>query len=131
MPCFDNRRLTTTWMCNIRLQAPNLARKCDISHWLSCGLDGQADGRTGGRTVNAWIDNQSFLALGLRSRALGGRLIFINWYCMQDYNVKIQLESTLKFLLLFLFGPFLQCLQPLLFLYVTCHFFAVKVDKAL
>ena len=33
-----------------------LARKCDISHWLPCGLDGRADGRTDGRTVNAGID---------------------------------------------------------------------------
>ena len=44
-------------MCNIRLQAPTLARKRNISHWLACGADGltgeltgeRADGRAGGR----------------------------------------------------------------------------------
>ena len=55
----------------------------------------------------------------LRSRARGGPLIFINWYCMQDYNLKIHLEGTLKFLLLFLFRSFLQLSQPLSVLYVT------------
>ena len=29
--CFDSCQLTTTWMCNITLQAPTLARKSDIS----------------------------------------------------------------------------------------------------
>ena len=43
--------LTTTWMCNIRLQAPTLAKKCHISHWFSCGADRRAGGRVGGRTV--------------------------------------------------------------------------------
>ena len=57
--------------------------------------------------------------MGLRSRARGGPLTFINWYCMQDYNLKIQFEGTLKFLLLFLFRSFLQFLQPLSVLYVT------------
>ena len=37
--CFDSCQLTTTWMCNIRLQAPKLARKCNISHWLPCDAD--------------------------------------------------------------------------------------------
>ena len=37
--CFDSCHLTTTWMWNIRLQAPKLARKCNIPHWLSCGAD--------------------------------------------------------------------------------------------
>ena len=31
-------------MCNITLQAPTLARKCDISPWLPCGADGGTDG---------------------------------------------------------------------------------------
>ena len=31
-------------MCNITLQAPTLARKCDISPWLLCGADGGTDG---------------------------------------------------------------------------------------
>ena len=31
IPCFDSCQLTTTWMCNITLQAPTLARKSDIS----------------------------------------------------------------------------------------------------
>ena len=29
-------------MYNIRLQAPKLARKCEIKHWYACGTDGQA-----------------------------------------------------------------------------------------
>ena len=37
-------------MCNIRLKALTLARKCEIAHWLTstCGADGQVDGRTDG-----------------------------------------------------------------------------------
>ena len=31
-----------TWMCNIRLQAPTLAKKCKILHWLPCDADGQS-----------------------------------------------------------------------------------------
>ena len=31
-------------MYNIRLQAPKLARKCEIKHWYACGADGQAIG---------------------------------------------------------------------------------------
>ena len=37
--CFDSGQLTTTWMWNIRLQGPKLARKCNISHWFPCGAD--------------------------------------------------------------------------------------------
>ena len=28
--CFDSCQLTTTFMCNMRLQAPKLARKCPV-----------------------------------------------------------------------------------------------------
>ena len=28
-------------MYNIRLQAPKLARKCEIKHWYACGADGR------------------------------------------------------------------------------------------
>ena len=31
-------------MYNIRLQAPKLARKCEIKHWYACGADGQKVG---------------------------------------------------------------------------------------
>ena len=34
-------------MYNIRLQAPTLDRKCDISHWFFCSVDGRVD---------VWID---------------------------------------------------------------------------
>ena len=37
----DSCHLTTTWMCNIRLQAPTLTWKCEISHWFPCGVDRQ------------------------------------------------------------------------------------------
>ena len=48
IPCSDSCQLTTTWMCNIRLKALTLARKCEISRWLTCGADGQVYGRTDG-----------------------------------------------------------------------------------
>ena len=38
---FDSCQLIKTWMYNIRLQAPKLARKCDIKHWYACGADGR------------------------------------------------------------------------------------------
>ena len=31
-----------TWMYNIRLQTPKLARKCEIKYWYACGADGEA-----------------------------------------------------------------------------------------
>ena len=34
-------------MYNIRLQAPKLARKCEIKHWYACGADGRKDGKVG------------------------------------------------------------------------------------
>ena len=42
--CFDSCQLIKTWMYNIRLQAPKLARKCDIKHWYACGADGRRVG---------------------------------------------------------------------------------------
>ena len=42
--CFDNCQLIKTWMYNIRLQAPKLARKCEIKHWYACGADGRKVG---------------------------------------------------------------------------------------
>ena len=38
---FDSCQLIKTWMYNIRLQAPKLARKCDIKHWYAFGADGR------------------------------------------------------------------------------------------
>ena len=37
--------------------APRLARKCEIEHWFSCGADGRAGGRTGGRCTVTWVPN--------------------------------------------------------------------------
>ena len=62
IPYFDSCQLTTTWFCNIRLQAPTLGRRPEILHWLPCGADGP--------TFLGWTDNQIFLAMGLRSRTL-------------------------------------------------------------
>ena len=31
-------------MYNIRLQAPKLARKCEIKHWYACGANGRKVG---------------------------------------------------------------------------------------
>ena len=46
--CLESCRLITTcmvtWMYNVRLQAPKLARKFEIEHWCACGVDGQAVG---------------------------------------------------------------------------------------
>ena len=77
IPCFGSYYLTTTWICNIMLQAPTLARTCEISHWLPCS----SDGRSVGRTVTwlpkflGWIDNQIFLEPQLRYNfILGGKL---------------------------------------------------------
>ena len=33
-------------MFNIRLQAPKLARKCEIKHWYACGADGRKVSRS-------------------------------------------------------------------------------------
>ena len=41
---FDSCQLITTWMYNIRLQAPKLATKCNIRHWYACGADGRKVG---------------------------------------------------------------------------------------
>ena len=38
-------------MYNIRLQAPKLARKCEIKRWYTCGADGRTDGRKVGWSV--------------------------------------------------------------------------------
>ena len=42
--CFDSCQLIKTWMYNIRLQAPKLARKCEIKHWYACGTGGRKVG---------------------------------------------------------------------------------------
>ena len=42
--CFDSCQLIKTWMYNIRVQAPKLARKCEIKHWYACGVDGGSVG---------------------------------------------------------------------------------------
>ena len=41
---FDSCQLIKTWMYNIRLQAPKLARKCEIKHWYACGANGRKVG---------------------------------------------------------------------------------------
>ena len=43
--CFGSCQLVKTWMYNISLQAPKLARKCEIKHWYSCGANGRKIGR--------------------------------------------------------------------------------------
>ena len=46
IPRYDSCQLIRTRTCNISLQAHILARKCDISHWLPCGVNGRADVRS-------------------------------------------------------------------------------------
>ena len=50
-------------MYNIRLQAPKVARKCEIKHWYACG----ADGRKVGWSVYGHVMAEFFrMAIGLR-----------------------------------------------------------------
>ena len=41
---FDSCQLIKTCMYNIRLQAPKLARKCEIKHRYACGAEGRKVG---------------------------------------------------------------------------------------
>ena len=41
---FDSCQLIKTLVFNIKLQAPILARKCEIKHWYACGADGRKVG---------------------------------------------------------------------------------------
>ena len=50
---FDSRQLIKTWMYNIRLQAPKLAKKCENKHWCACGADGRKVRWLGDRHVSA------------------------------------------------------------------------------
>ena len=67
IPRFDSCQLIITWMCNIRLQAPTLTRKCNDSNWFHCGL--MSGGRAGGRRVMClpkflgWKGNQIFCGM--------------------------------------------------------------------
>ena len=61
--CFDSCQLIKTWMYNIRLQAPKLARKCEIKHWYTCGVDGWTEGwvvDVRSRDCVGWIDFLSY-----------------------------------------------------------------------
>ena len=52
-------------MYNIRLQAPKLARKCEIKHWYACG----ADGRKVGWSVYGHVIAEFFrMAMGCSQR---------------------------------------------------------------
>ena len=52
--CFDSCQLIKTWMYNIMMQAPKLARKCEIKHSYACV---RTDGRSGGRCTVTWLPN--------------------------------------------------------------------------
>ena len=41
---FDGCQLIETWMYNIRLQAPKLAREYEMKHLCACGTDGRKVG---------------------------------------------------------------------------------------
>ena len=61
---FDSCQLIKTWMYNIRLKAPKLARKCENKHWYACGADGRKVGCSVYGHVIAhflrWIDFLSY-----------------------------------------------------------------------
>ena len=56
IPRFDSCQLTTTWMCNIRTQAPTLARKFLVV---------QTDGRVGGHMLTQLDRQTNFLSYGV------------------------------------------------------------------
>ena len=58
-------------MCNTRLFALMLARKCEILRWFPSGADGPSEGRTVTWLPKflGWMGNQLFLAMELHSRA--------------------------------------------------------------
>ena len=66
--CFDSCQLTITWICNVRLPVSILARKCEISHWLYCGAEGQVEARTVGRLhkISRMDITMGFLRVDLR-----------------------------------------------------------------
>ena len=52
-------------MYNIRLQAPKLARKCEIKHWYACGADGQKGGwSVYGHVIAEFLGGIDFLSYG-------------------------------------------------------------------
>ena len=52
-------------MYNIRLQAPKLARKCEIKHWYACGADGRKVGwLVYGHVIAEFSKTDSFLSYG-------------------------------------------------------------------
>ena len=57
-------------MYKIRLQAPKLARKCEIKHWCFCG----ADGRKVGRSVYGHVIAK-FSRINRFSKLLGSKYI--------------------------------------------------------
>ena len=75
IPCFGSCPLITTWMHNIRLQAPTLARKCEISHQFPCGADGWVDRQMDVQSHNYMYQNSSnnpiFLATVCNGALLG------------------------------------------------------------
>ena len=84
-------------MCHIRLQAPTLARKCNISHWFSYGTDRRASGRAGGRVDVRSRDYQNFLD-GLvtnRSRVLSALQSRRKTNQMNSKNVPGELSSEI------------------------------------
>ena len=82
-------------MYNIRLQAPKLARKCEIKHWYACG----ADGRKVGWSVHGHVITKfsrmgrlpHFLSYGAPStRALSARVEL-----RYEFKKKIELEPAI------------------------------------
>ena len=59
--------LSTARLCSLNLFffAPRLARKCEIEHWFSSGVDGRADG-VRSRDYQIFRDGLIYLAMALR-----------------------------------------------------------------
>ena len=74
--CFDSCQLittwTVTWVHNIRLQAPKLARKSEIKHWYSCGAK---CGRSGGGCTVTWLPD------------------FLGWIDFLSYGAPLKIQN--------------------------------------
>ena len=76
-------------MCNVRLQAPTLARKFDIYRWFPCGADGRVDVQS--------RDYQYFWGMGLRlcerTRTWGSAINKWNFFNQKALDARLFKEN--------------------------------------
>ena len=98
IPC----QLTTRRMCNIRSQAPTLAKQFKISHWLPSVADGRVDGRTGGQTHVRSPDYQNFSDERLPN--------FLNYGVLLEHGAPLLVILVLYHLHKIKLAPTIKCL---------------------